>query len=258
VTIEGGLDRPQEGGPIAVTPLQRRGDVVVAGPAAIRANPPRATGPLTFARFISGGDAPSTIVLVNPMFASRARGTLSFYDQDGRPWPVVINNQPAAASVAYDVGPTGSVTFSAPAGAPMQIGSVRVEPADGQIAGVLRAGGTTSRVSDVGGAAIVPAFIASARRAAGATTEFAFTSTGGAASLQVVLRDQAGAPVADGTTKLTVPANGQIGRTLEALFPNVPAAFEGTLAATSDVPIAASVTYTDGGGTSPVPVVPIR
>lgn len=257
-TIEGGLDgRAQESGPIAVTPLQRRGEAVMQGAAAIRANAPRTAAPLILTKFVSGGDAPSTVILVNPAQAARARGTLAFYDQDGRPWPVVLNKQAAAAAVPYDLGPAGSVTLAAPAGAAMQVGSVRIDPADGSIAGVLRTG-PASRVGDASTAVVVPAFIAPARRGGGGTTEFVIASTGAAASLELVLRDQSGAQVTGGTTTLTLPANGQIVRTLDALFPTAPDTFEGTLAATSDVPIAVTVTHTDSGGTTHVPVASIR
>ena len=85
MTVEGGIDRPQEGGPLAATGIQRGGGtselttfpVILVGPLPT-------TGTLHFATFPTGGDYRSSIVLVNPSPANRARGILSFFDQIGR------------------------------------------------------------------------------------------------------------------------------------------------------------------------------
>ena len=85
------------------------------------------------------------------------------------------------------------------------------------------------------------------------------TSTGAVATVQIVLHDQTGAPVAGGATQLRVPANGQVVRAFDDLFPNVKiAAFQGVVVATSDQGVFTTVARGGPGVSVNVPVLPTR
>jgi hypothetical protein len=259
LTVEAGADRPQEGGPVAIVALQRRGNAITATPA-VRMSPSVVADPLTFSSITSGGEYGSILILFNPSMFVRARGTVSFFDQQGRPWAVAVNRQPAAATAAFDLGPRSSVVFSTPAGGTVQAGSARVETTEGSVGGVVRIA-TAASVADAAPATTATAFVTAAvrDRASGVTTELAITSSGPAATVQIALHDQSGARVTGGTTQLRVPANGQLTRSLDDLFPNskVPT-FEGTIVATSDQRVAATAIRAAPGSRASQTVLPTR
>lgn len=259
VSVETGADRPQEGGPITVIALQRRGDSLAASPP-VRIGPSSVGGPLLFSSVTTGGDAPSAVVLVNPSFSARARGTLAFLDQQGRPWPVVVNRQSAATTTTIDLGPRGSVVLTLAGGGPAQAGFARLETTEGTVGGVVRTAGATtvadSTPATAGTAFVVPFF---RDRAAGVTTEVTLTSTGNAATIQVSLHDEGGAQVPGGAAQVRVPPNGQAVRSFDELFPNVKAAaLQGTVVATSDQRVWTTVTRSGNGRRVDLPLVPTR
>lgn len=259
LTVEAGADRPQEGGPLAIVALQRRGDAVAASPA-VRMSPSVVPGPLIFSSMTSGGETPSILILVNPSMSARARGTVSFFDPQGRPWPVPVNRQPAATTTAFDLAPRAMVALTTAAGGMLQTGSARVDTSEGTVGGVLRKANATA-VTDASPATVATAFVAAVLRdrASAATTEVAITSSGPAATVQLALHDQSGAPVAGGAAQLRVPAGGQVVRTFDELFPNAKlAAVQGTVVATSDGQVAATVTRSGAGPRVDLPVLPTR
>ena len=259
LTVEAGADRPQEGGPVAVTALQRRGDTVAATPA-VRMSPSVVPGPLIFSSMTSGGDTPSLLILFNPSLSVRARGTVSFFDSQGRPWAVAVNRQPAAATTAFDLAPRAIVMLTSATGGLAQTGSARVETTEGAVGGVVRSASATA-VIDAPPATTATAFVAAVLRdrASGATTDVAITSSGPAATVQLALHDQSGAPVAGGAAQLRVPASGQIVRTFDELFPNAKlTAVHGTVVATSDRQVAATFTKSGAGPRANLPVLPTR
>lgn len=263
MTIEGGIDRPQEGGPIAVTAIQRLGTDGVATHQPLSVSPAPPAQRLTFLRVPNGGDVAASIVLVNPSRNDRARGTLSLFDEGGAPSALVVNGQSAAARIPYDIAPYGSVVFAMPSAGPLRSGSARAETTDGVVGGLVRVNAQATGMLHTGPSAVVSAFIAPARRdrATGVTTQVTIGSTGSAAALQLTLRDGKGTPVQGGTATMAVPANGQITRTLDELFPRADAApFQGTVTATADAGVAATVTLVDAGGRRQIalPVVPER
>ena len=259
LSVEVGSDRPQEGGPLTIVALQRRGGAVTASQA-VRMAPGLAGAPLVFSSITAGGDAASLIMLVNPSNTVRARGTVSFSDPQGRPWSIAVNRQPAAPTTLFDLGPLGSVVLTIATGGPIQAGVARVETKEGSVGGVVRHA-TAVTVADAAPASAATAFVAAVvrDRAAGLSTELAITSTGPAATVQVALRDQSGALVTGSGTELRVPANGQIVRTFDDLFPNATMpALRGTIVATSDQRVTAAVTRSGSGARANLPVFPTR
>jgi hypothetical protein len=259
LSVEVGSDRPQEGGPLTIVALQRRGGAVTASQV-VRMAPGLAGGPLVFSSITAGGDAASLILLVNPSNTVRARGTVSFSDQQGRPWSIAVNRQPAAPTAAFDLGPLGSVVLTIATSGPIQAGVARVETKEGSVGGVVR-NATAATVADAAPASAATAFVAAVvrDRATGVTTELAITSSGTAATVQMALHDRSGAPVAGAATQIRVPANGQIVRTFDDLFPNVTApALYSTIVATSDQPVAVTVTRSGAGARANLPVLPTR
>ena len=262
MTVEGGIDRPQEGGPIAVTVVQRVGASGLVTHPPIPVSPAPSLRVLRFASFPSGGDAVSSITLVNPSRFDRARGTLAFFDESGAPRSLSINGAVAAASVPYDLAPYGSMTFTTATGGPVRNGSARADAIEGVAGGVVRVLTAPTAAIDSGPSEAVTSFIAPVRRdrAAGMTTEVTVASTGAPATLQLALRDTAGTPVAGGTATLRLPANGQAQRTLDELFPSSgQGTLQGTLTATSDTAVVTRVALL--GANAPrvlMPVVPLR
>jgi Ca2+-binding RTX toxin-like protein len=259
LAVESGIDRPQEGGPVVIVALQRRGSAVTASPA-VRMSPGLVSEPLVFSSVTSGGDAASVFVFFNPSGVARARGTASFFDQQGRPWSVSVNRQAAAATVPLDLPPRGSAVWTLAPGGPVQTGSARVTTAEGSVGGVVRSM-TSATVTDTVPATAATAFVAGALRdrASAITTDITITSTGSAATVQLALHDQTGAQVAGGVTQLRVPANGQVARSFDDLFPNVKiATVQGTIVATSDQRVSATVTRSAASGRTSLPLIPTR
>jgi hypothetical protein len=259
VSVETGADRPQEGGPIAIVALQRRGDSIAAS-VPVRIGPSSVAGPLMLSSVTTGGDAPSAIALVNPSFSARVHGTLAFFDQQGRPWPVVVNRQSAATTTTVDLGPRGSVVLTLAGGGPAQTGFARLETTEGTVGGLVRTAGAAT-VADSTPATAATAFVVPCLRdrATGVTTELTITSTGPAATIQFALHDQAGAQVPGGAAQIRVPTNGQTVRSFDELFPNVKAAdLRGTIVATSDQRVWTTVTRSGGGRRVHLPVLPTR
>ena len=261
VTVDGGIDRPQEGGPIGVTVVQRVASGVVTH--SVTSMSPMTARTLRFAAFPSGGAVASSITLVNPSRFDRARGTLSFFDESGAPRPVAVNGNTASASVSYDLAPFGSAVFATSPGGPSRAGGARVEVTAGVVGGVMRVTAPMTGTLDSGPGDAVTSFIAPARRdrAAGLLTEVVVGSTGPAATVQLTLHDASGAPVQGGTATLRVPASGQVTRALDELFPASGAApLQGTLTATADSEVVARVTLLGTGSPQAVlmPIVSLR
>jgi hypothetical protein len=213
LSIEGGIDRPQEGGFLAVTGILQGMVGGVPTAAAFPATPVgvdlRDPG-LYFARIASGGGQADSLVLVNPgvgLAPDRARGALAFYDESGTAWPVALNGQSPSATASFDIAPYGSAVFTAASAGALRAGSVRVTVAEGVVGGLLRVGGGPVQT---GPAAVYERFItpAARNRAAGTTTAISVASTGPAASLRLALRDTGGAEVPGGSADLQLPADG--------------------------------------------------
>ncbi len=197
---------------------------------------------------------------MNPSFTARARGTVAFADQQGRPWPIALNKQPPAATTPFDLAPLATLVLTTVTGGPVQTGFAHVEAKEGNVGGVMRVV-TGASVADTTPASAAIAFVAAVvrDRAAGITTELAVTSSGQATTVQITLHDQAGAAVPGGTAQVRVPGNGQVVRTFDDLFPNVKVqTLHGTVVAASDQQVAVTAIRTDPGARTALPVVPTR
>ena len=226
--------------------------------------PQPASQTLHFAKVRSGGDAVSSLVLVNPSPGSRATGTLDFFDEAGQSWAVAVNGQTPAASVPYEIGPRGSAVFTTATGGLVRVGSARATAAEGVLGAVLRLASPDEGTLNAGPSGVFDGFVTPVDRRGqtGLNTEVALSSTGSALTLNLVLRDADGTAVPGGTVQLQVPANGQITRTLEALFPSADTDdFEGTLSVTADGGTVAATVTRVGAGTEAsavMPVTPLR
>ena len=222
MTVEGGIDQPQQGGSVAATGIQRG-----ASPGefttfpAISVAPLAATETLYFARFPNGGGSAASLVLVNPSPTERAKGTLAFFDEEGEDWAVSVNGLAPAASIPYDIAGRGSATFTTSVDGSLDVGSARATTAEGVLGGVLRWTSSAGTVN-AGHSRALAGFITSAMRNSetGLNTELTLSSTESALTLSLTLRDPGGTEIAAGTTQLQLPANGQVIRTIDELFPN--------------------------------------
>lgn len=263
LTIQGGFDRPQEGGPIAVLGLTRGSNGRVSSVPAIPMAPAVGTETPHIAGLSAGGDTATTsVVVINPSPTGNAQGTLRFFSESGAAWPVAVNRQPAAATVNYDLESQASAVFTLPNGGALQHGSVRAESSKGVVTLLLRVAGRDGAVGQMPASRILSSFITAARRdrASGATTQLSLSSTGAATVVQVKLRTAAGADVANGTAEIRLPANGQTMRTLEQLFPAAAAdTFDGTLAVTATGgAIAATAILLDGTVATVLPIAALQ
>lgn len=254
------VDQPQQG-THAMAVVQRTGTAgaFVTYPG-VAMSPLPAAGPLHFARFTSGGESVSSLVLMNPSATNRARGTLAFFDESGRGWSVVLNRQSGSATIPFDLAPHASATFTTPLGGPLQTGSVRAEVTEGVMRAILRTSAPNVGLSAVEPSSAFDGFIAPVRRslASGVNTGVAIASTGSAVSLQLVLRDTNGTEVPGGTADLQVPANGRVTRSINELFPRAGTdSFQGTLTVkATGGSVAATVTET-GGSPSRATAMPV-
>jgi hypothetical protein len=264
MSIEGGIDRPQEGALMAVTGIERRSGQLAMFPSigVAPAAPRRSLGFLTVP---SGGQVDASIVLVNPSTAGeRARGRLAFFDEAGRPWSVSLNGQPAATSVAFDIGPRGSVVYRLPAGGTLQTGSARATATEGTLGGLLRVQAPEAGLLRLAPSTGHAGLVAPVRRdrAAGITTEIALASTGSEVDLRLSLRDAAGTEVAGGAATLTLAPNARVTRTLDQLFPGAATdAVQGAILVTAggaEVAGAVIESSSDARRLIPMPVLPSR
>ena len=142
----------------------------------------------------------------------------------------------------------------------MQTGFAHVETKEGSVGGVMRSV-TAVSVVDATPATLATAFVAAVLRdrAAGVTTELSIMSSGQATTVQIALHDQTGAQVPGSAAQVRVPANGQVVRTFDDLFPNVKVqTLQGTIVGTSDQRVAVSVIRTGAGARATLPVLPTR
>jgi hypothetical protein len=231
VTVDGGTDRPQEGGPIAVVALERGPGGALAGTAAPSLSPVSPTGPSYLAGVTAGGDRRAAVLVVNPSINRRAVGTVRFFDGTGRPWPVVAGAQGPTDTASFDLSQTAMVMFDLRAGGSLEHGSARIETTQGTAAARHRDASAGS-VTHVASTAAAPGFIMPAVRntAQGTSTRVSVSSAGSAVTLELTLRTSAGTAIAGGTLELQLPANGQLTRALEELFPSAATdSFDGTL-----------------------------
>ena len=265
MTVEGGIDRPQDGGSLAAIGIQQgAGSGEFATFPVIPVGPLPATRTLHFATFPTGGDYLSSIVLVNPSPTDRAKGTVAFFDEIGQNWPVAVNGLSPAVTTSYDIGPLGSVVFTTSAGGPLRVGSARAQSAEGVAGAVLRLASPTEGTVNTGPSGVFKGFIAAVQRnrATGLNTQVALRSTQSALSLALALRDAGGVEVREGSAQLQLPANGRTSRTLDELFPNADIDnFQGTLTVTAEGgTVAADVMQVGGasGGRTVMPVAPLQ
>jgi Ca2+-binding RTX toxin-like protein len=264
MTIEGGIDRAQEGGPLAGIGLQRdaKSGAITAFPV-IPISPRATSGPLFFPTFPVGGDYRSAITLVNPSPVSRARGTLLFFDQGGQSRLVAVNGQGAAASVAWDIAPLGSAVFTANAGGALRPGTVRVATKEGVAGGGVHLSSPTAGTLSAAASDLVNGFIAPAQRsrATGVNTQVAISATATPLTLTLVLQDARGAEIEGGRAQIQLGANAAIVQTIDALFPKADSNdLQGTLIVRAEGgTFAVSVTQSGGGrALATVPVVTLR
>lgn len=264
LTVEGGIDRPQEGGPVAGIGLRRdtRTGVVLAFPALpIAPAAPRA--PAFAADLPVGGAYRTSITLVNPSPLVRARGVLLLLDDAGQSRPVSINGQPPAASVAWELGPLGSAVFNATSAGAARSGSARVITKEGRTAGIVTISSPAAGTSIAPLTEALSSTVAPVNRSQrdGITTTVALHATVAAPTLVLSLRDAVGGEVAGGRAQLAMAANSAIARPIEAIFPNANLTeFAGTIAIeAADSTFAVSVTQTSGAAAPlSLPVVRLR
>jgi hypothetical protein len=263
MTVEGGIDRPEEGGPIAGTGLHRDLKTGTVTPFAVIPVAPQASASIAhFASFPVGGDYQTAITLINPSSVTAARGTLAFFDAAGQPRAIAVNGRAAATSVAFDLAPLGSTTFTASAGGPLRPGAARAIANEGTVNGVAHlasatAGRLHATASDVGTSFMIPV---NRNRASGVNTTITLAAHDAAATVTLILYDARGSEVTGGRAQLQLPANGGSSQGLEALFANADTNdFQGSVVAKAEgATFAITVTQTSGGTISVMPAIATR
>ena len=263
MTIEGGIDRPEEGGPLAGTGLYRDLKSGNVTPFAVIPVAPQSSAPTAhFASFPVGGDYQSAITLINPSSVTPARGTLAFFDPAGQSRAIVVNGQAAATSIAFDLPPLGSATFTASATGPLRQGAARATAKEGVINGVAHvasatAGRLRATASDVGNSFMIPV---NRSRASGVNTTITLAAHDAAATVTLVLYDVRGTEVAGGRAQVQLPANGGSSQALDALFAKADTNdFQGSVVVRAEgAPFAITVTQTSGGIISVRPAIATR
>ena len=106
----------------------------------------------------------------------------------------------------------------------------------------------------------VASFMAPVRHSPGRQTMLALSSIGPALQLQISLRDGNGQVVQNGTASLNLPANGEVARSLNDLFPQAAPGSAGSLTVTGapDASVAVMVLEQEGDRLSSLPVSPLR
>jgi hypothetical protein len=260
LTIDGGTDRPQEGGPISVLQIERRGNDVTLSPA-MSWGPSSSPDLAHFARLSIGGGGRSSLVVANPAFSPRAEGQVRFFDEAGRPWPIAVNGAAPAETVTFGLDGAGSVVLELPGDGARRHGSAFVEVTNGHATALLRDASSGSLVH-LQPTALVASAVALATRDAGRnlTTRLSISAGPVAATVRLALRSADGVEVPGATAELQIPANGRAMRTLEALFPSLAEAFDGTMTIDADGGTVAVTVERLADGVAPValPVAPRR
>ncbi|MGH9383106.1 MAG: calcium-binding protein [Vicinamibacterales bacterium] len=265
LTVEGGIDRPQDGGPMAATGLQREANTgAITTFPVIRVSPLPEAATLRFATFSAGGDHRSSITLVNPSPVDRARGAVTFFDQDGRNRALSVNGLNAAETVSYEVPPLGTVAFTTTASGPVRTGSARVIMSDGVVGAVLHVASATAGTFRAAPSGVFDRFVTPIRRsrAGGIDSHMALSAGDSPLTLTLVLHDSRGGEVPGGRAELQLAPNGSVIRTIDALFPNVDTNdFQGTLVVTANGGVAAATmtaTSAKAGTSTVLPLAPLR
>jgi hypothetical protein len=263
MTVEGGIDRPEEGGPLAGTGLHRdlkTGTVTPFAVIPVAAQSSAATA--HFASFPVGGDYQSAITLINPSSVTPARGTLAFFDPAGQPRAIAVNGQAAATSIAFDLPPLGSATFTASAAGPPRPGAARAIAKEGVVNGVVHlasatAGRLRATASEVGNSFMIPV---NRSRASGVNTTITLAARDAAATVTLTLYDARGTEVTGGRAQVQLPANGGSSQALDALFAKADTTdFQGSaLVKAAGATFAITVTQTNGGSLSVMPAIAAR
>ncbi len=262
MTVEGGIDRPEEGGPLAGTALHRDVNTGHVTPFAVIPVAPQSSAPAAhFASFPVGGDYQSAITLINPSSVTPARGTLAFFDPAGQPRAIALNGQAAATSIAFDLAPLGSATFTASAIGPLRPGAARAVAKEGVVNGVahlasVTAGRLRATASEVGNSFMIPV---NRNRASGVNSTIALAAPD-AATVTLVLYDARGTELAGGRAQVQLAPNGGSSQPIEALFAKADTNdFQGSVVVTAaGATFAITVTQTSGGSISVMPAIAMR
>ncbi len=261
MTVEGGIDRPQDGGPLAGTGLQREAKTgAISTFPVISVGPQPTSASLHFASVPAGGEYRSTITLVNPSPVNGARGTLGFFDQGGKPRTLSVSGLSASATVAYDIPPMGSAAFTTSAGMPATSGSARVTMTVGVVGAVLRVTSATGGIVSTGPSGAWASFITDVgrNRANEIDTQVALSASESALTLTLVLHDARGAEVPGGRAELKLAPYGSLVQTIATLFPKADTSdFQGTLVATAEGGLVATTVTEIGGRAAVLKVMPV-
>ncbi|MDA2923775.1 hypothetical protein MYX65_03795, partial [Acidobacteria bacterium AH-259-L09] len=191
---------------------------------------------LHFPLFGKGDNFVSSLFLINPSFAKRAKGTLAFFDQEGKSLAIAVNELAPATNIPFDIAPRGAAVFTTKDQDSITVGSVRTRASEGVVGGVLRLEFPAVGVVGVGSSAPVAGLILPVRRDAETkvNTQVVVSSTQQEVTLKLALRNANGIEVPGGTAQVQLPANGHIAGFIDQLFPDADtSSFQGTLTLTS-------------------------
>ena len=190
-------------------------------------------------------------------------GELAFFDDDGAPFSVSLNDQPAADHVPFTLPGSGGASFRTNARGPLMTGSARVTATAG-VGGVLSLSAPGSGIAGVWSSPRMTRLIAPVRRnvITGVSTGLAITACDTGAALRLILRHENGEAVSGGDAIIELPANGHAFRFIEELFPGADTAdFIGSLTVESHTGEIAATAIESGRNAedfTSVPVAPLR
>ena len=193
-------------------------------------DPAQNTRLLYFAQFVNGGGWTSSLYIVNPS-SSLSGSITSFLDGEGN---LLDISGPRGTILDTVIEPLGGAVLQTNGQGPQNAGSARLISSH-PVGGVL-----LFSSPNVGTAAVSPSmpmtsFITPVARDANGSTGVAIASVGAPVTVFLELMNQRGEPVQGGQFTLDLPANGQVARYLEQLFPDADISnFEGTLSVSAE------------------------
>ncbi|MGI8784468.1 MAG: Kelch repeat-containing protein [Acidobacteriota bacterium] len=184
-----------------------------------------------FAQFANGEGWSSAFVLTNPSATTVAAGSLSYFDDQGRPHLISTGGQTPAASTPFVIQPLGNVTISTNGIGPLLAGWARVS-CNVPVSGVIKFTAPGLGITGVGASAALSRFIVPVTRsvAGGSSTGLAVAAVAAPVTLNMSLRNRDGEPIAGAQISVDLPSGGHLSRFVEELFGAADTSeFDGTL-----------------------------
>ena len=223
------------------------------------------TSNLYFAQFGDGQGFSSEVVLFNPSSIARVRGSLIFRSGSGEavdPASFLSSGTgllDVEPETDFDLAPLGSLTLTTTGTSTELVSGSAEVISDGAIAGIIRFRAPGVGVAGVGSSSVASSLIAPVQRRGTLSTGVALHNTlQSEVVVDLTLKHQDGTEVVNGSSQLTIPAQGHSARFLQELFPDADTQdFEGTICVRSTNGKLAVVAIEQGSGAGEFTTLPV-